>query len=58
MRPSRPWRFKCTVWDKDDWVALLVFIILAMLLPWWVFLLIPFLPLLLIWLACGLFRWK
>ena len=44
--------------EKDDWVFLLVFLILAMLLPWWVFLLIPFLPLLLLWLVCALFRWK
>lgn len=44
--------------DKDDWVILLVFIILAILLPWWVLLLIPFLPLLLLWLLGALFRWK
>lgn len=43
---------------KDDWVALLVSIILATLLPWWVIVLVPFLPLLLLGLVCALFRWK
>jgi hypothetical protein len=44
--------------EKDDWVILLDAIILAILLPWWVFLFIPFLPLLLFWLLGALFRWK
>jgi hypothetical protein len=42
----------------DNWLILLISIILAILLPWWVIVLIPFLPLLLIMLVCGLFRWK
>ena len=43
---------------KDDWVALLVSIILAMLLPWWVIVLVPIIPLILIGLVGALFRWK
>ena len=42
----------------DDWGVLLAAIILAVLLPWWVFVLLPFVPLLLLILVCGLFRWK
>ncbi len=41
-----------------DWGVLLVAIVLAILLPWWVFVLLPFVPLLLILLVCGLFGWK
>ncbi len=48
----------CNIWDKDDWIALLVAIILAILLPWWIMVLIPFLPLILLWLICAFFRWK
>jgi hypothetical protein len=43
---------------KDDWVILLVSIILAMLLPWWVIVLVPIIPLILIGLVGALFRWK
>ncbi len=42
----------------EDWGILFVAIILAILLPWWVFVLLPFVPLLLLMLVCGLFRWK
>ena len=42
----------------DDRGILLVAIVLAILLPWWVFVLLPFVPLLLLMLVCGLFRWK
>jgi len=43
---------------KDDWVILLLSFILAILLPWWVIVLVPILPLILIGLVCALFRWK
>jgi hypothetical protein len=35
-----------------DWQILLVSVILAILLPWWVIVLIPFAPVLLIMLVC------
>ena len=38
----------------EDWWILLVAIIMATLLPWWVFVLLPFLPVLLILLLGGL----
>jgi hypothetical protein len=44
--------------QRDDWVALLVSIVLAILLPWWVIVLVPIIPLILIGLVCALFRWK
>jgi hypothetical protein len=42
----------------DDWGILLVAIILAILLPWWMFVSLPFMPLLVLMLVCGLFGWK
>jgi hypothetical protein len=42
----------------EDWGILLVAIILSILLPWWAFALLPFVPLILLMLVCGLFRWK
>ena len=39
----------------DDWAILLVSIILAILLPWWVIVLLPLLPVLLVFLLCGIF---
>jgi hypothetical protein len=42
----------------DDWLILLISIILAILLPWWVIVLVPIIPLILLWLLGSLFRWK
>jgi hypothetical protein len=39
----------------DAWLILLVSIILAILLPWWVIVLVPLLPVLLVFLLCGIF---
>jgi hypothetical protein len=39
----------------DDWVILCVFTILAILLPWWAIVLLPLLPVLLVFLLCGIF---
>ena len=39
----------------DDWLILLISIILASLLPWWVIVPLPLLPVLLVFLLCGIF---
>ena len=40
---------------KDDWSTLLVAITLAAILPWWVVLLLPMIPIVVIVLIGGLF---
>ncbi len=41
---------------REDWYILLVSIVLGILLPWWVVVLLPLLPLLLIVLLWVLYR--
>lgn len=42
----------------EDWGVLLVAIVLAILVPWWVIMLAPIVPMLVLMAVCGLFRWK
>lgn len=39
---------------RDETLGLLIAVILALLLPWWVAILLPLLPAFLIWIICGM----
>lgn len=41
--------------QREDWLVLLISNILAILLPWWVIVPLPLLPVLLVFLLCGIF---